>query len=753
MGVADVAARAREVVRGLLARPCGEVSPSVYETGRLVALAPWLTGHCERVAYLTETQGPDGTWGPHERYALVPTLSATDALLAELGCPRRAPSLADSSRPAGARAEVVAGTVRRALRALWRLGDKPERLGGPALPDTPAIELIVPALVASINRRLRELGPPGVAPLPLPDGVDGARLAAVRVRLASGKPVPQKLLHALEVAGDAATRAPGVHPTPSGVIGASPAATAAWLGTPTPTPPVTRRTTAPNSPPHVPPTRRRTEEPSEADAGPSGADAGLGAGDASTPDTPTELGVKDASTPDAPTGHGAEDASTPNTPTGHGAGDASTPNTPTGHGAGDASTPNTPTEPGTGDATTPNTPTEPGTGDATTPNTPTEPGTKDASTPDTPTELGAEDAGVPGTDMGLGVKGAEGAVVGYLEEVVRVYGGVVPCGTPITVFERGWALSWMVRAGVPVHVPGELAESLVGAAGVGGVPAGAGLPADADTTSVALYALALLGVGRAPESLWDYHVGPYFCTWRGEDGVSTTVNAHVLDAFGQYVAAHPAARGRYGAAMAAVAEWLGERQDAEGCWTDRWHASPYYATACCALALGAFGGGSAVAAVRRAVRWVLETQRADGSWGVWRGTAEETAYAMHLLLMDGRSSVTGESLAAAARGYAYLMRVEREIGLKSSGREGWEVFPPMWHDKDLYLPRSIVRAVVTAALHLAQREPAITAWYQAGARNGHTAAHPGRTDAATGGINSTSLQKSQEPVVSRFPTC
>ncbi|MEO3813526.1 prenyltransferase/squalene oxidase repeat-containing protein [Sphaerisporangium sp. B11E5] len=555
---ADVAARAREVVGGLLTRPGGEVSPSVYETGRMVALAPWLSGHRERVAYLTSTQGTDGTWGPHARYALVPTLSAADGLLAELGPERRAEA-GYGDRPD---AETVAFAVRRALRALWRLGDASSPCGDGALPDTPAIELIVPALVISINQRLHQLGPPGVAPLPLPDGADGTRLAAVRARLLSGKPVPEKLLHALEVAGDAATRAPGVRPTPAGVIGASPAATAAWLG-----------------------------------------------------------------------------------------------------------------------------------------------------------EAGHAD------------EGAEGAAWAFLDEVVAAHGGPVPCGVPITVFERGWALSWLVRAGISVVVPEELGLSLLGAAEPGGVAAGAGLPADADTTSVALYALALLGSPRAPESLWDYHVGPYFCTWRGEDGVSTTVNAHVLDAFGQYVAVCPQARPRYGAVMAGLAEWLAGRQDEVGSWSDRWHASPYYATACCALALGAFGGEASDAAVRRAVRWVLETQRADGSWGLWRGTAEETAYAMHLLLLAGRPGDTaGESLAAAARGYAYLMRTEREIGVKSNGRETWEVFPPMWHDKDLYLPRTIVQAVVTAALHLAQREPVITAWYQARARNGHTAAHNGATD-------------------------
>ncbi len=75
----DVASAADELVRGLMLQPWGQVSPSVYETGRLVTLAPWLVGHRDRVAYLIGTQRPDGAWGALDGYALVPTLSATEA--------------------------------------------------------------------------------------------------------------------------------------------------------------------------------------------------------------------------------------------------------------------------------------------------------------------------------------------------------------------------------------------------------------------------------------------------------------------------------------------------------------------------------------------------------------------------------------------------------------------------------------------------------------------------------------------------
>ncbi|MFC4532360.1 prenyltransferase/squalene oxidase repeat-containing protein [Sphaerisporangium dianthi] len=532
--VVDIAAEAGALVAGLLARPWGEPSPSVYETARLVALAPWLAGHPERLAFLVDTQRPDGGWGAHEEYALVPTLSATDAVLAEL---RR------GVLHVGPRS--VAASADEGLRALFRWS---RRNFGAPLPDLPAIELIVPSLVASINARLRELGESpldglhhwrGTVPLPLPQGMDGTKLELVRSRLRSGDPLPVKLMHALEVGGEAAFQARGVRPTPEGLVGASPAATAAWLGAA---------------------------------------------------------------------------------------------------------------------------------------------GTVEASHP---ARL-------------------------RLEAVTAVDGGPVPCATPITVFERGWVLSWLIRAGVPVTVPRELVASLGERLGPGGVAAGPGLPADADTTSVALYTLTLLGEAREPDSLWAYDTGTHFCTWQGEQGFSTTVNAHVLDAFGQYVVARPGARPRYGPAVERLAGLLRARQHADGSWADRWHASPYYATVCCALALHDFGGAESAESVRRAVRWVSSTQRADGSWGLWRGTAEETAYALQLLLLTGASHQGVE--AQVTRGRDHLLRAVRRGSAagpadRPAGTPEPPDDPPMWHDKDLYLPVAIVRAAVLGALHLARSAP------------------------------------------------
>jgi hypothetical protein len=285
-------------------------------------------------------------------------------------------------------------------------------------------------------------------------------------------------------------------------------------------------------------------------------------------------------------------------------------------------------------------------------------------------------------------------LVRYLKAVQRRRGGPVPVAAPLAVFERVWVLCALAGAGLVRRPYRGLVRSVHAAFGEYGVAGGPGLPPDADDTATALSALARLGSPRSPEVLWHYQAPDgHFTCFPDERTPSTSTNAHVLQSFGDCLRFGQPCRSRYLDAMAGITGWLCERQETAGNWSDKWHASPYYATACSAVALAAYGGGLAAGALARAVDWLLDTQRPDGSWGRWAGTYEETAYAVQVLSRV-RTAHTGEVTGrAVARGCARLRR------------DGGPPYPPLWHDKDLYTPTRIVRAEGLAALRLAANSP------------------------------------------------
>ncbi|GHF67313.1 hypothetical protein FHX82_003724 [Amycolatopsis bartoniae] len=277
--------------------------------------------------------------------------------------------------------------------------------------------------------------------------------------------------------------------------------------------------------------------------------------------------------------------------------------------------------------------------------------------------------------------------VRYLEFLQARHGGPVPVAAPLDVFERAWVLTTFTDVGIPVTVPPELVHGLRAAIGESGVAGGAGLPPDADDTSTTLHALANLGAPAPLDSLWQYQAGEHFSTFPEERTPSVSTNAHVLQAF----AACPRPTPRVAEAMLGLTSWLCGQQHPDGSWTDKWHASPYYATVTCVVALNGFGESRA--AIRRAVRWVLETQHRNGSWGFWDGTAEETAYAVQILLRARTIRADAAIEDAAVRGCAFLLDSQPSP------------CPPLWHDKDLYTPARIIRAETIAALHVAKNHP------------------------------------------------
>jgi halimadienyl-diphosphate synthase len=534
----DLTARVRDLVADLVADRDAVAGPSCYETGRLVTLAPWLDGHARRIRFLLDSRHRDGTWGGPGRYAVVPTLSAVEALL-------RVPARGGAAGATGATGAVAAsGTAAGALRAaaergLRAVAPRPGDLASGDLPPTAGAGMIIAALAADINDHLgeRRLVPPAAGE---------AALARLR---GGGWRVPL-LAHYLELVGEGVAGVSAVRPV-DGVVCGSAAATAAWLG------------------------------------------------------------------PVAPPAGGAGDAAR---------------------------------------------------------------------------------------------RSAAHALAGLQAR----HGGPVPAFTSQVHVAQAWSLAHLALAGVGGAVLAGLRDVIARAldrpaARAAGLPGAPGLPADSDTTAVALFALARLGVVRDPEPLWSYDTGEHFVTVRPESEASTAANAHILMALGEHAArGGPAAR-RCAAAAARIAAWLRDRRRGDGSWLDKWHASPYYATRSCAVALHRYGGPAHADVVDGAVRWTLATQRADGSWGVQGATAEETAYAVQTLLHCGGragpraapgagpgTTTTAAAGRAAARGCRYLIE-----------HQAWTArHPPLFHGKDLVAIPNLSRAAVLAALELARRTPA-----------------------------------------------
>lgn len=496
-----IPAAAAVLLADVAADPWGQVARSWYDTGRLVALAPWLPGHPARVDFLCRHQRADGGWGGPEGYALVPTLSATAALLTEL---RR-----------GGPAAQLAPVVARGLRAL-RTWLAPET--ALPVPDTVAVELVVPALLTELSQllagpRLPGLPSPARSWLRLPAGFDARPLGQARSLFDAGA-LPRKSWACLEVLGPAAVAATGVRPA-DGCVGCSAAATAAWLG------------------------------------GPDG--------------DPT--------------------------------------------------------------------------------------------------------------------------AVSFLDRLQARGGGPVPAVTPITYFEIAWVLNSLAPCGLARRVPKALLSRLETGLTAAGAPAAPGLPSDADDTAAVLAALLRCGQVRRPEPLLRFREHGYFACFPGERNPSVSTNAHVLEALALYLERRPDERSAFGAPASQAARWLLAQQRPDGSWWDKWHASGYYATACCVLALARHGTRAARWAIDKAAAWVLDTQRPDGAWGRWEGTVEETAYAVQVL----SHAPPDEAVAAAVkRGGAYLADPPAPAAQ-----------PPLWHAKDLYTPVAVVRAARLAGLRLA----------------------------------------------------
>ncbi|GAA2443778.1 hypothetical protein GCM10010191_70510 [Actinomadura vinacea] len=282
----------------------------------------------------------------------------------------------------------------------------------------------------------------------------------------------------------------------------------------------------------------------------------------------------------------------------------------------------------------------------------------------------------------------------WLDHFARRHGGPVPSLWAAAEFEQAQVVAALARGGLAAAVPPALRNRIRRSVARGATGPAPGLPSACETTSTMLYALTTLREDVPIEILQRFETATHFQGWHGESLPSTAANAHALEAFGSHIALHPHRRARHAPAIAKITRWLRGHQRHSGHWDDPWHVSPYYATYCAVLALSRYGDDDEDAAVTRAIRWVHTTQRPDGSWGVWNGTAEETAYALHTVLAAPYQA----SPVTLVKGAAALRR------LSSTGGD----HPPLWRGKDLCAPSAVIDAVILTATHRLRTRSTLT---------------------------------------------
>ena len=249
---------------------------------------------------------------------------------------------------------------------------------------------------------------------------------------------------------------------------------------------------------------------------------------------------------------------------------------------------------------------------------------------------------------------------------------------PIEIFEKAWVLYNLGPAAQ--QIPGAAAQlaylresSRAGAIGM----SREGLTADSDDTGMVHTLLHRQGEETNLDVLLPFEQEGCFSCFPYERNSSVGANAHVLDAF---VSSWD--RWRHAATIRKILAYLRSTRLDGAYWYDKWHLSPFYATSQVALAAREVDGDL----VTSIVSWLLETQRADGSWGWFGGTCEETAYAMQVLLAGGLH-MDSHRRAALDRGARYLTERFDDTD-----------YPELWVGKSLYTPYPIVQAAVIGAL-------------------------------------------------------
>ena len=271
----------------------------------------------------------------------------------------------------------------------------------------------------------------------------------------------------------------------------------------------------------------------------------------------------------------------------------------------------------------------------------------------------------------------------YIEDLLRRNASGLPAMAPCGIFARTWVLYYLHLGGL-LNGRNDLLRPHYQYLRKHWHPEGVGFSPymfpDSDDTSMTLLALYRAGYDVDGTSLLAYERAEHFAVFEHELQPSISANLHILEALAT-LPGHDRQRVRD-----KVIDYVFHERRSGGYWADKWHGSVYYPTSQALISLLPYAPDR----MGDSLNWLLATQRADGSWGQYASTVEETALALLPLLLYRRAGwpLPKQPLRLAA---CYLLSQEESP-------EGDYV--ELWTAKVLFAPSSITRSIILAALGL-----------------------------------------------------
>jgi len=283
------------------------------------------------------------------------------------------------------------------------------------------------------------------------------------------------------------------------------------------------------------------------------------------------------------------------------------------------------------------------------------------------------------------LKQGEPRALAYLHEWVADDGGI-PDDDPFDVFEPAWVL-WNLQLIPDFDTKTcELCEPHLDILQQSWDPTG-GIahaieysPKDSDDSALTFEMLTSFGRNVDIRGVLSYEEDEYFRCFALEANPSISANIHVLGALriAGYDRKHPSVQ--------KILKFLHANRIASKYWTDKWHASPYYATSHAIIMIQTYDKDLC----NNAIEWIIDTQDTNGSWGFYGPTAEETAYAIQAL-----------SIWKASNGKVSSDCIE--LGINWLIHHSEPPYTPLWIGKALYTPELVVRSTILSAIQMGRQ--------------------------------------------------